>query len=421
MRPILKNLVIIIVLILIVSSLSVALLSEPRCADKPDIKRTDGFDEIIDEEDNETDDGNGNNNGEKFPWDSTHFVFIEEATGKDCVPCVAIGKLLHKLYESGKYPFYYISLIGDQTDTREYLDKYYNNFAYPSVYIDGGYKTLFGGATEESTMVKNIKEAMSRDFSSVYINVGAEWDENTSEVSINGVIKNDGDSTYKGILRIYLAEIISTNWLDASKKPYHFGSHSFITDENVEIASNNILNFSETITINTDELDQENLMIYAAVFNSKEVKRYSDPDDLDRDGDKHEFNAHFADNVAGTEVVEGGNLPPLVGITLPESGLLHIKGKPKFKFILLLNKKTIMIGKIDIKVEVEDETGVEKVDFYFDDELIFTDDEEPYEYSIDKSGSFRKILPRKHKIKVTAYDLEEKENSAEIDIFTIFF
>ena len=80
-----------------------------------------------------------------------------------------------------------------------------------------------------------------------------------------------------------------------------------------------------------------------------------------------------------------------------------------------------MIGKIDIKVDVEDETGIKKVDFYLDDELIHTDDNEPYEYTIDKSGSFRKIFPRKHTIKVTAIDKEEKENSAEIDIFTIFF
>jgi hypothetical protein len=419
MRPILKNIAILIVIILIASSATVALLAEPRCAEKPSIDRYQGpKGEDVEEEDNETDDGNDNGNTEKFPWDSTHFVFIEEATGKDCVPCVAIGKLLHDLYEEGKYPFYYISLIGDLDNTKEYLKEKYNNFAYPSVYIDGGYKTLFGGATEKSTMVKNIKAAMSRDFSSVYIDVDAKWDENNSEITIEGVIKNDGDSTYKGYLRIYLAEIITQDLVDASKKPYHFGSHSFITDKSVDIPSKDILNFSKTI--NSSELDPENLMIYAAIFNSKEVVRYSDPDDLNLDGDKHEFKANFADNVAGTEVVEGGNLPPYVGITLPESGKLHISSKPIFKFILLLNKKTVMIGRIDIKVDVEDETGIERVDFYLDDNLLFSDDEEPYEYSIDKSGSFRKVF-RKHKIKVTAIDKEEKENSAEIEVFTLFF
>jgi len=421
MRPILKNLAVVIVIILIASSISVVLLSEPRCANKPNIKRTEGFEnEIIEDEDNESGNGNGNGNGEKFPWDSTHYVFIEEATGAECVPCLPVGKKLYEIYESGKYPFYYISLIGEQVDTTKYLKEHYNFLAYPSVYIDGGYKTLFGGGEATITNIeKYIKEALSRDFSSVYINIGAEWDENKSEINIEGIIKNDGDSTYKGFLRIFLTEIITTKWSDASKKPFHFGSHSYFADDSVEIPSKDNFNFSKKI--DSTELDPENLMIFAAIYNSKGVKRYSDPGDQDFNGDKHEFDAHFADNVAGTEVVEGGNLPPFVGITLPESGLLHISGKPKFKFILLLQKKTIMIGKIDIKVDVKDETGIEKVDFYFDDELVFTDDEEPYEFTIDKLGSFRKILPRKHTIKVTAWDKEEKPNSAEMNIFTILF
>ena len=186
----------------------------------------------------------------------------------------------------------------------------------------------------------------------------------------------------------------------------------------MEILSKDIYNFSKTI--DSSDLDPENLMIFAAIFNSKTVKRYSDPDDLDLNGDKHEFNAHFADNVAGTMVVEGGNLPPFAGITLPESGKLHISGNPIFKFILLLNKKTVLIGKIVINVDVEDDSGIEKVEFYLDKDLLFTDEEEPYEFSINKAGLFRKIF-RKHTIKIIAYDKEGKTNSAEMDVFTIFF
>lgn len=418
MRPILKNLAIIVVIILIASSSTAVLLAEPSRPEKPNVQRYQGPEYEVEEEDNETDDGNGNT--EKFPWDSTHFVFIEEATGKDCVPCLPIGKKLYELYNSGKYPFYYISMIMEHTETGEYMNDYYNYFAYPSVYIDGGYKNIFGGGDESvANIEKYIKNALSRDFSSVFINIVAEWDQNNSEIKINGVIKNDGNSAYKGNLRIFLAEIISTEWVDASKKPFHFGSHSFIANEDVEIPSNDIKNFSKTI--DSTELDPENLMIYAAIYSSKAVKRESDPNDLNRDGNKHEFDAYFADNVAATEVVEGGNLPPFLEITLPESGYLHISGDPKFKFFALLQKKTIMIGRINIKVDVTDETGVEKVDFYFDDVLISTDEEEPYELSIEKSGSFRKVIPRKHKIKVVAFDKEEKENSAEMDIFTIFF
>ncbi|UCF50080.1 MAG: hypothetical protein JSU91_00960 [Thermoplasmatales archaeon] len=418
MRPILKNLAVIIVIILIASSSSVVLLSEPRSADKPIIDRYDEYPEDIDDEYNETENGNGHSNGEKFPWDSTHFVFIEEATGKDCVPCLPIAKKLYELYKSGKYPFYYISLIMEHEETAEYVNRQYNYYAYPSVYIDGGYKTIFGGSEESvANIEKYIKNSLNRDFSSVYINVSAEWDENKSEISIKGKIKNDGNSVYKGKLRIFLAEIITIDWVDASKKPFHFGANSIIADDDIEIPSKDLKNFSKTIE--STYPDPENLIIFAAIYNSKSVKRDSDPNNMDKTGD-HEFDAHFADNVAATELVEGGNLPPFVGISLPESGLLHISGKPIFKFILLLAKKTVMFGKIDIKVNVTDEEGIDRVEFFLDNESIFIDEEEPYEYTIDKIGSFRTLLPRKHNIKVVAWDKEEKYNSANIDVLTIF-
>jgi hypothetical protein len=418
MRPTLKEIAILIVVILIASSSFAVMLSEPKCGKIPDIDRYDVKGEIIEEEEDEGDDGNDNGNVDEYPWDSTHFVFIEEATGKDCIPCLKIAKKLHELHDSGKYPFHYISMIMENDEISEYIYDQYNYFSYPSVYIDGGYKTIFGGGEESVANVeKYIKNALSRDFSSVYINVSAEWDENKSQISINGKIKNDGDSVYKGKLRIFLAEIITTEWVDASKKPFHFGSHSIITNEDVEIPSKNLKNFSKTI--DSTELDPENLIIFAAIYNSKSVKRDSDPNNMDRNKD-HEFNAHFTDNVAAAEVVKGGNLPPFVGISTPEFGFLHISGRPIFKFIILLGKKTVMIGKIDIKVNATDKEGIDRVEFFLDNESLFTDEDEPYEYTIEKIGSFRTILPRKHTIKVEAWDKKGKSNSAEIDVFTIF-
>jgi len=418
MRPTLKDITILIVVILIASSSFALMLSEPKCGKIPDIDRYDVKGEIIEEEEDQGDDGNGNGNIDEYPWDSTHFVFVEEATGKDCVPCLKIGKRLHELDDLGKYPFYYISLIMEQEETAEYVNKQYNYYTYPSVYIDGGYKTIFGGGSESvANIEKFIKNAMTRDFSSVYINVSAEWDENKSEISINGKIKNDGNSAYKGKLRIFLAEIITTEWVDASKKPFHYGSHSIIANEDVEIPSKELQNFSKTI--DSTDLDPENLIIFAAIYNSKTVKRDSDPNNFDRNGN-HEFDAHFADNVAAAEVVKGGNLPPFVAIDMPEYNHLHISGKPRFEFILLFQHKTFTIGKIDIKANVTDEEGIDRVEFFLDNESLFIDEDEPYEYTIEKIGSFRTFLPRKHTIKIEAWDKKGKSNTADIDVFTIF-
>ncbi|KYK23133.1 hypothetical protein AYK21_03060 [Thermoplasmatales archaeon SG8-52-2] len=415
MRPILKNIIILIIVVLVASSSIAVMVSEPKCGKIPSIERYEVEGEYEEEEEDEGDNGNGSI--EEFPWDSTHFVFIEEATGKDCIPCLPIAEKLYELYKSGKYPFYYISCIMEQDNIAEYVKKQYNYFAYPSVYIDGGYKTIFGGGEESvANIEKFIKDSLTRDFSSIYINVSAEWDKNNSEINIDGKIKNDGNSVYKGKLRIFLAEIITTEWVDASKKPFHFGAHSIITNEDVEIPSKELKNFSKTI--DSSDLDPENFVIFAAIYNSKTVKRDSDPNNMDRNAD-HEFDAHFTDNVAAAEVVEGGNLPPFVEITIPEFNHLHISGKPRFEFILLFQKKTFTIGKIDIKVNVTDEEGIDRVEFFLDNESIFTDEDEPFEYTIDKIGSFRTILPRKHNIKVVAVDTEGKENSANIDVFTI--
>ena len=106
MRPILRNIAIIIIIVLIASSSFAIILSEPKCGKKPNIERYNVEGEIIEEEEDQGNNGDGNGNVEDFPWDSTHFVFVEEATGKDCIPCLPIGKKLYELYKSGKYPFY---------------------------------------------------------------------------------------------------------------------------------------------------------------------------------------------------------------------------------------------------------------------------------------------------------------------------
>ena len=163
-------------------------------------------------------------------------------------------------------------------------------------------------------------------------------------------------------------------------------------------------------------------MIFAAIFNSESTKKHSDPDDLDKDGSKNEFDAHYADNAAATEVVKGGNLPPSAGINIPKAGYLHIFGRPIFDFILLLDKKTVLIGKMNIIANVTDDTGIEKVDFYLDGDLKETFEEGPYELTIKKAGFIRRFfIPQKHTITVTAYDTEGKSNTAEMEVLTLFF
>ena len=152
-------------------------------------------------------------------------------------------------------------------------------------------------------------------------------------------------------------------------------------------------------------------MIIAVVFSSESVKKESYPQD-----NKGEFDAYYADATDATELVEGGNLPPTIGLTLPELGKVHISGNPLFKTFF---GNTILIGKTTIKATAEDDEKVEKVEFYIDSELVYEDEDEPYEYSFRKIDSLKHIL-RSRSIRIVAYDTEGKTSTAQFDVIAIF-
>ena len=157
-------------------------------------------------------------------------------------------------------------------------------------------------------------------------------------------------------------------------------------------------------------------MIIAVVFNSQPVIKYSNP------LDGNEFNAYYADAANATILIQGGNLPPTVGISLPEVGMLHLFGKPILKTLF---KRTILIGKTTVTATAEDDLGIEIVwnttdyEIYVDGELKFTDTQAPYEYSFNKVKLLKRFI-RQHTLKIIAYDIENKSATVEIKVLTIF-
>jgi hypothetical protein len=98
--------------------------------------------------------------------------------------------------------------------------------------------------------------------------------------------------------------------------------------------------------------------------------------------------------------------PPTVEITKPKENWLYrnnIRIRP-------LSGKTKIIGYIRIKVNAEDASGIEKVEFYIDDQLEYTDTSSKYSWI---------WLPRSkedHTIKVIAYDIAGNDNSSELTV-----
>lgn len=102
-------------------------------------------------------------------------------------------------------------------------------------------------------------------------------------------------------------------------------------------------------------------------------------------------------------------IPPTVEIIKPLDGVYISNIR-----ILPLGIPFI-IGGIDIIVEaVDDESGIDKVEFYIDDNLEETVETSPYKWFWDKIMFFR------HKIKVIGYDNADNSNSFELTVWKFF-
>ena len=412
MKTIIKVFGAIIVAILLLTAVYYAILEEPE-----DIDDTPEDDNKQNGENNDQNDGNETDDSDENTTDNRDilkYVFIEKGTGETCEYCVPVGKILHELYESEKFPLYYVSMVRENNNAESRLVNDYNIYFYPTVFIDGGYLITYGNK-EKSVFQNLINQALERQRPEIYVNVTSEWDKNSSEIDVSGFIENLDNDSYNGFLKLYLTEKISTRYNDNEGNAYHFSFVEFILEEDLDIQVNESYDFSKSYEYGA--LDPENLKIFAVVFNSDSTQKYSDPKEDDGPGqNEHSFNAYYVDGVEAADVVEGGNTPPAVGINTPKQGRIHLFGNPIINYNF---KNTFIIGRTTIEVTADDDSKIEKVEFYIDDELVKEDTSEPYEFSFRKIGIFKNIL-RKHTIKVIAYDDEGKTAQDSIGIIAFF-
>jgi len=104
---------------------------------------------------------------------------------------------------------------------------------------------------------------------------------------------------------------------------------------------------------------------------------------------------------------------PAVVISNPKERHLYINGK-ETRYLIFL-PQTIIIGKIDViaKVNVLSEK-VENVEFYIDDKVEFTDNEEPFIWTWQGTSGIS------HKLKVIAYYGNKESLTKEINVLKIF-
>ena len=193
----------------------------------------------------------------------------------------------------------------------------------------------------------------------------------------------------------------------------------FIINQEISLPDSSNKTFTDTTKItdfSVSDIVPEELVVIAVVFSPNAVEKYSTNDKNIRNAEYYKFNAYYADAASAAELTEGGNLPPTVGLVYPELRKVNIFDRGLFNTFF---GGTYLIGKTTIKATAEDDKGVAKVEFYIDDELMYEDDQTPYEYSFRKIDMFKHLF-RKHTIKIIAYDSDGRTSITEFDAFAVF-
>jgi hypothetical protein len=171
------------------------------------------------------------------------------------------------------------------------------------------------------------------------------------------------------------------------------------------------------VTLNSFEHNGEGFVWEGAAILNAEYNWWGDAS-----GPRHPDNPHgTGDNVSG-EVdyipwllyYEPETTPPMVNITSPVEGRMNINVFGLFT-LKIRWFTTIVIGKLNVTVTATDnQSGVQKVEFYVDEELQETDTTAPYNWTWSDRGHF---FP--YTLKVVAFDNCGNHNSDTVKVWKI--
>lgn len=62
-------------------------------------------------------------------------IFCEEMTATTCKACPDVAEILHEIYASNQYPFYYVAMVVDKNEIANERAKEYNVYGYPTCFF----------------------------------------------------------------------------------------------------------------------------------------------------------------------------------------------------------------------------------------------------------------------------------------------
>ncbi|MBS3778729.1 MAG: hypothetical protein KGY50_05520, partial [Candidatus Thermoplasmatota archaeon] len=171
-------------------------------------------------------------------------VFIEEATATWCSNCPEAAEIIHDSYTDQTVPFYYVSMVEDKNEeAKNRLENEFNIYGYPTVYFDGGYKTIVGAQNIIDNFDSTLNQAANRPAPKIKITVESTWNNTQEELTNTIYIKNYEKTTYTGNLKVYINEIKS-QWTNYNGESYHFSFLDYGFDQSVSIAAGENKSFS---------------------------------------------------------------------------------------------------------------------------------------------------------------------------------
>ena len=206
----------------------------------------------------------------------THTVMVEACTASWCPPCATAAQVMHDVFYSGDYDFYYVALVSDRNNYASGRCSELGASSIPDYVFDGGY-TRRVGSCAASVYISKLDSCGARDVSDIDLDLEITWN-GDAQIDIDLGITNNEATAYDGHVHVYVTEIES-RWNTNNGKPYHFamvGNYAF--NENVEVSSGETSDLSTTwdgSQYGVGDLAEDNVMVIATIFD-KDNQNYVD-------------------------------------------------------------------------------------------------------------------------------------------------
>jgi len=200
----------------------------------------------------------------------THTVLVEACTASWCPPCATAARVMHDIFYSGLYDFYYVALVSDKNNYANQRCSELGVTSIPDYVFDGGYTRHVGSSGLPWAYINRLDQSGARDVADIDLLLDITWNGN-AEIDINLNITNNEGTAYNGHLHVYVTEIVS-RWNTNAGEPYHFamvGNYAF--NENVNIPAGETSERSTTwdgSQYGVGDLAEDNVLIIATVYNS---------------------------------------------------------------------------------------------------------------------------------------------------------